>query len=234
MNIFDITVVRFINGFSRISEPFDNIISYIIGNNLIKGAVIVSVLWYFWFKKSKQLNYNRERIIIGLAASIIAIITSRVLTLFLPFRNRPFQTPNLHFVWPYGMAPKGLETWSSFPSDHAVLFFSLSTCLFFISKKAGIFCYIYTLLVICFPRVYVGFHYPTDILGGAIIGVIITLLISIDKISKPLIQTVFRFSSKYTGLFYVLFFLLTYQISNLFDESLDLLHTVHRVFLMFF
>lgn len=222
MNNFDSSIIHFINGFSRVSEPFDNFISNILENNLIKGAVIVSILWFFWFHKSSKLTFNRGRIIIGIIASIIGVIVSRALTLLLSFRARPFDNPDLHFVKPYFMQTEGLETWSSFPSDHAILFFSLSTCIFLISKKAGVFSFIYTFLIICFPRIYFGFHYPSDILGGAIIGIAITLLLSINKISTPIIQIIFKFSSKYTGLFYLLFFLLTYQMANLFEQGLNL------------
>lgn len=127
------------------------------------------------------------------------------------------------------MEPEGLETWSSFPSDHAILFFALSTCILLISKKAGALAYIYTLLIICFPRIYFGYHFPTDILGGAVIGIAVTLIASIDKISKPLIESVFKFSSKYTGLFYVFFFLLTYQIATGFANSLELVHYLRKL-----
>lgn len=229
MNIFDTSVIHFINGFSRESISFDYFIANIVENNFIKGAILVSILWFFWFQKSSQLNLNRGRILIGIVASLIAIVLSRILTLLLPFSARPFTNPNLHFVRPYGMVPEGLETWSSFPSDHAILFFSLSTCIFLISKKAGVFAYIYTLLVICFPRVYFGYHYPSDIVGGAIIGVALTLLMSINKISKPLIQILFKFSSKYTGLFYMLFFLLTYQMADLFEQGLKIFHYLNLV-----
>jgi len=163
MNIFDTSIIHFINGFSHVSKTFDDFITNIVENNLVKGAVLVSILWFFWFQKSSQLNFNRGRIIIGIVASMVAIVVSRILTLFLPFSIRPFANPNLHFVRPYGMSPEGLETWSSFPSDHAILFFSLSTCIFLISKRIGILSFIYTLLIICFPRVYFGYHYPSDI-----------------------------------------------------------------------
>jgi len=63
--------------------------------------------------------------------------------------------------------------------------------------------------------------------------VAITLIISINKFSTPIIQNVFKFSSKYTGLFYVLFFLLTYQMANGFENSINLvsylLHNFRKI-----
>ena len=230
MNSFDASIINFVNGFAQTSKPFDSFLAQVVENELVKGAALVSVLWFFWFHKSSQLNFVRGRIIIGLIASVFAVMVSRILTLLLPFRPRPFTNPNLHFVRPYYMQPEGLETWSSFPSDHAILFFGISTCIFLVSKKAGVLAYLYTLLVICFPRIYFGYHYPTDILGGAAIGITITAVASINKISKPLVKVVFKFAEKYTGLFYALFFLLTYQIATGFINSISLGHYVLHFF----
>ncbi len=219
MNFFDSSIIELVNSLARRSEFFDNTIDVIVGSNLIKGGFVVSMFWFFWFKKSNKITFNRERIIITMVASLIAIVAARVLALTLPFRMRPFLNPELHFVPPFGKGPKNLEAWSSFPSDHAVLFFSLATGIFLISRKLGIFTYLYVLLFVCFPRLYMGYHYPTDIIMGAAIGVLITLLISIRKISQPFIQRVFQFSEKNPGLFFVLFFLLTFQIATLFSDS---------------
>jgi undecaprenyl-diphosphatase len=152
------------------------------------------------------------------------------MALLLPFRARPFLNPDLHFVKPFGMTPEGLETWSSFPSDHAVLFFSLATCIFLISRKSGMIAYLYAFFVVCFPRIYFGLHYPTDILVGAVIGVLITLILSTEKISRPIVQRVFYFSLKYTGLFYVLFTLVLFQIATIFEKTRDIMHSLVDLF----
>ena len=225
MNNFDSTIIDCLNRFAKESKAFDYFIAHIVENELVKGVVVVTVLWFFWFHKSDRLNFNRGRIIIGLTAAIFAVALSRTLTLLLPFRARPFVDPNLHFVRPYYMQPEGLQKWSSFPSDNAILFFSLATCMFLISKRVGLLAYLYAFFVICFPRIYFGYHYPTDILGGALIGTAITLILSINKISNPIINRGLNFSEKYPGIFYAIFFLLSYQITNGFANSFDLIHT---------
>jgi undecaprenyl-diphosphatase len=218
MNFFDFPIIEFLNRFSQ-SENFDAFMVFIVNNNFVKGIPIVSVFWFFWFHKSDKTKLNREGIIMGMASCLVSIVVARLLSATLPFRLRPILNTDLNFVKPYGSEAMNLGTWSSFPSDNAVMFFSLATGIFLISKKAGIWTYLYVLVVICFPRVYLGYHYPTDILAGAVLGIAIPLLLAIPKVSQPIVRKSFQFSLQYTGLFYVLFFLLTYEISTMFVES---------------
>jgi undecaprenyl-diphosphatase len=219
MNFFDTTIIHFLNGFSQKSALFDSMMGFIVDNDFIKGGIIISLFWFFWFRNSGRIAYVRERIIISLVSCIIGIFVGRVLALSLPFRARPVYNAQLGFIKPNKSGQFGLDTWSSFPSDHAIMFFALATGIFLISKKIGVFTYLYVFFIICFPRIYLGLHYPTDILVGAIIGIIITYVVSIEKISRPIIQKVFHFSSKYPGLFYALFFLFSFQICTVFYET---------------
>jgi undecaprenyl-diphosphatase len=147
----------------------------------------------------------------------------------LPFRLRPLHEESLHFLLPFGMTTTVLEGWSSFPSDHAVLFIALSTGLLFVSRWVGTFSLSYTVLFIGFPRVYLGLHYPTDIIAGAIIGMTIALLGNIYLVQSTLIQSITNWSYSKPNLFYPLFFLLTYQIAELFDHSRSLVSAVIKL-----
>ena len=69
----------------------------------------------------------------------------------------------------------------SFPSGHAAFFFALSTIIYFYNKKAGILFLIASFLI-CLARVFVGIHWPSDILAGAIVGIFSGWVV--HKISK--------------------------------------------------
>jgi undecaprenyl-diphosphatase len=69
------------------------------------------------------------------------------------------------------------EEYQSFPSGHALFFFAMATVLYAHNKKLGIFFYTSALLM-GIARVVVGAHYPSDIAGGALIGILIGLLFS--------------------------------------------------------
>jgi len=159
----------------------------------------------------------RERIILTLVSCLIAIFLGRFLAYILPFRLRPLHEIALNFISPYGISPNALNSWSSFPSDHAVLFFTLATGIFFISRIIGILVTAYILLIICFPRVYCGLHYPTDIIAGALIGIGVGWLVIKTKVNKYITQPAMLWLKKEPGSFYACFFLLTYQIVTMFD-----------------
>ncbi len=219
MNFFDSSVIHFLNGFSQKSFFFDRMMNFLVDNYFLKGAMVVAVFWYLWFRKSVNTNKVREGIVITIISSFIAIILGRLLALTLPFRVRPVYDPSVIFLKPYRFGAYDLGNWSSFPSDHAIMYFALATGIFLISKKLGILTYLYTFFVGCFPRMYMGLHYPSDVLVGAVIGVVIALSVSKAKIFFPLVKKILHFSVSRPGIFYALFFLLSYQISDMFEET---------------
>lgn len=65
---------------------------------------------------------------------------------------------------------------AAFPSGHAAFFFALSTIVYFYNKKTGIGFFIASILI-SVSRVFVGVHWPSDILAGALVGILCGWLI---------------------------------------------------------
>ena len=217
LNSFDATTLSTINHVFSNYWKIDTVIRFISESNLIKGGLLILILWWAWFKKSNQRD-NRISIISTLFASIIAIFIARALALLLPFRLRPIHQEGLDFIIPYSMDTTILDGWSSFPSDHAVLFYSLSMGVFYISKRLGVFALIYTTLFVALPRIYLGLHYPTDIICGAIIGIFIITVFQTADFKKRISTPILSFENKRPEIFYPILFLVSYQIIDLFDD----------------
>ena len=187
-------------------------------NHLLKGGIFVTILWWFWFKKSDAQQKIREQIISTIIACMSALFIARVLALSLPFRPRPLQSSDTFFVIPYTIDRRLLDTWSAFPSDHAVLFFAFSVCFFYISRSAGIFALFYTVVFICIPKVYLGLHYPSDIIAGALIGAVVAWVAHKHEVNRYPVRYAMKWLRHHQGSFYAVFFLLTHQVAAMFDS----------------
>ncbi len=69
-----------------------------------------------------------------------------------------------------------LEVSSSFPSGHTIFVFAFATIIYFYNKKWGYWFGTGALLV-GLARIVAGVHWPSDILGGAILGILTAILI---------------------------------------------------------
>lgn len=227
MNSFDTEILKFFNRLAHENWQFDTIMGFFAGSNLLKGTVYVLILWWVWFRKDELQPLNRGRVIVTALSSMVAISLARGMALLFPFRDRPLHNESLDLVAPFGLTGDVLQKWSSFPSDHAALVFALAVGLVFINRKAGIIALLYGTVLIALPRVYLGLHYPTDVIMGAILGIAIAIPANIFLARNRLTQAIVDLSYTRPGLFYPIFFLFSYQIADMFVSSRDLVDGVY-------
>ena len=223
----DLSVFTFINGFAGNSELIDQTIDHIAFNNLFKGTIPVLVFWFLWASKREDIAARRIRLMAILPTAIIAIFVGRMLALQLPFRVRPVHNPEVPFSTPAGKFVPALSDWSSFPSDHAVMFFSIAVAFLWVSRPAAILLILHAIFVISFPRVYLGLHWPSDILAGAAVGVLLAWV---------LMPTLIRFFHwirierllHYEQFMLPLLVLITMEIANMFSTARFFLNAVAK------
>ena len=73
----------------------------------------------------------------------------------------------------------------SFPSGHTLASFESAVMIFLHNKKLGIISLILAVLI-AFSRMYLFVHFPTDILGGAILGILISIIVY--KIAQKVVK----------------------------------------------
>jgi len=129
-------------------------------------------------------RYRLRGVAIVIAAIILITATDSLAHYFLkPLvdRQRPCaMMPTGEHIVSWIRLPSGMRYDESFPSQHALNNFAMAA--FFVSlfmRNKWIDSLWFVALIISFGRLYQGLHYPSDVVGGAIIGMVIGFLFAI-------------------------------------------------------
>jgi membrane-associated phospholipid phosphatase len=215
MNEFDYEMLLSLNHLADSCPILTKFIIRVHADGLNK-VFILSLFWWVWFDNERTIQQReaRERIAAFLVGSVACIAAVRLLAALLPFRLRPLANPYLGLHFPLEVGD--WVNWSAFPSDHAVMFSMLATCLFTISRPLGLIAALDVALLICFPRVFLGIHHPTDVMVGALIGIWAGWFICSEEIRRPLSMPAFAILRWKPSAFYASAFVITFLFSQVF------------------
>ncbi|MGW1224943.1 phosphatase PAP2 family protein [Streptomyces sp. NPDC002530] len=170
----DVSLLYDINGLAK-SAPtwFDRVMEFVGEYGIMLGMVLVA-LWCWWNMRRRG---TLEDSVSGVASLVWAPLSAGIALLInIPIREfverpRPFKDH------------AGLEVLVdgkndfSFVSDHATMAMALGVGLFVAHRKFGIAAIALALLE-GFCRIYMGVHYPTDVVGGFALGTAVALLLA--------------------------------------------------------
>jgi membrane-associated phospholipid phosphatase len=213
LNGFDNYIMELMSRYSQRSLIANKFIIQFLDLNSISLLPFIVGLWLFWFS-----NKFRPAVVEAFFGMFAAIAFTKVIQFFLPQRLRPLHSGNPDFVLPLGVDPHALEHWSSFPSDHAAFFFAASTTIWRVSRPLGSACYVWSIFVVCIPRIYAGYHYASDIIAGAALGVFTALVVA-RPLQVTLMPWIAAVEKKYPPAFYAMFFVVSYEFMTLFIEA---------------
>ncbi|MGW7056724.1 phosphatase PAP2 family protein [Streptomyces sp. NPDC054887] len=167
----DVSLLYDINGLAADAPGwFDRVMEFVGEYGTMLGIVLLA-LWCWWsVRKSEDAVTAVAGLVWAPLAAGIALLINIPIRGFVE-RPRPF---NDH---------KGLEvliagkTDYSFVSDHATLAMAIAVGVFVANRKFGLGA-IALAAVAGFCRVYMGVHYPTDVIGGFALGTAVALLLA--------------------------------------------------------
>ena len=161
----DKSVFLFINGLAGKNAAIDGFFRGFSNDYfaLVTGCFILVWLW-FGMKSAAERQVMQKTVIIaaisiGLTAALV-LISNKHYFRIRPFNDLPAGSVTLLFYKP---------TDSSFPSNIASILFAMAWPVFIKNKTYGSILLAIDVLA-GFGRVYIGVHYPSDILGGAAIA----------------------------------------------------------------
>ncbi|MGW1026206.1 phosphatase PAP2 family protein [Streptomyces sp. NPDC002577] len=171
----DVSLLYDINGLADDAPGwFDRIMEFIGEYGLLLGMVLL-VLWCWWTMRKRATTLDDAAT--SLAAIVWAPLAAGIAVLInIPIRG--FVERPRPFVDHDGLAVlvDGKNDFS-FVSDHATLAMAMGVGLFVANRKIGV-AGIALAVLEGFCRVYMGVHYPTDVIGGFALGTAVALLLS--------------------------------------------------------
>ena len=160
---FEGSILLFLQNYVRTPVLNALLIPFTLSNNAgISCILIVAVFIYF-----KSLR--KAGILMGISL-LLEFLLNNLIIKNLFARIRPYEVID-GLILLVGKAPD-----YSFPSGHTGSAFALAVVIFMVmDRKYGIIALILASLM-GFSRLYVGIHYPSDVLGGVILGVVTSVI----------------------------------------------------------
>lgn len=208
LNYFDLPILHAINGFCGNSWILDRLISHLALD--FKWAIPLCIFWVLWFQPAQDQLARRQRLLVVIFAVMLSLVVNRAISVLMPFRVRPMETPGIGYRLPLFEERfhfLDFEPWSSFPSDQATFFFVFATGFWLFSQKLGIAMAAYSILIVL-SRIYLGTHFPSDILAGSLLGVAMMLVMDRESFRNATIPLLALEKSKPAYFNAALFFVL--------------------------
>jgi undecaprenyl-diphosphatase len=214
----DIGLYYFLNGFAGL-PILDNLANFEEQASLLKGALFLGVYWYFWTAPRPGREKRRIAIVSVLSGALLSIVTCRLIADLGPYRVRPLYDLHIqHRPYAIPISPK-LVNWSAFPSDTASFFFALAFGVRRLSSRLGVAALLYVAVWICLPRMFFGLHYGSDVVVGGFIGItMVWVALNTRLIEFGVAPRVLAFADARPQVFCVAAFLVSFELSVLFDD----------------
>lgn len=149
-----------INDFARDTSWLHGVMEFFAKDGIVLMAVALVVAW--WLGRAARSPHKVAAAVWGALGALIALAIAQPISSAVDER-RPF------VAIPGALSLIHHSTDPGFPSDHATAAGAVACAVFFVSWQLGAITTLFA-LIIAFSRVYVGVHYPQDVLAGLALG----------------------------------------------------------------
>ena len=161
-------------------------------------VVITAALWFF----SRPGGDRKWKLASGSGFAAAALAYAVAFVIHHAWsRPRPYMSHHISHPW-------SSTTDASFPSDHTTVSFAIAFAVLAIDLPAGVI-FLVIAAIIGIGRLFIGAHYPSDVLAGFVIGLIaagivvrllprfVSWVVSyVERVSDPLLRPLWRLKTR--------------------------------------
>lgn len=161
----DLAVTHAVNASAGTSAPIDFVMIWVsaVGVPLLVLAVALQ-----WWRKTDRPHVRHSVVAAGLSF-LLGLAFNQLVLLFV-HRARPYDAGVTHLLIAKSADP-------SFPSDHATATAAIATAFLLHGMRPTGLWFLAAAVLVMISRVYVGTHYASDVIGGAVTGSIAAALV---------------------------------------------------------
>jgi len=169
----DTRLLLWLNGLMGKSVLLDGVMRLLVSDYFVPVSLVLFLVALWFTGEDRGQRERNQRTVftallgMGMANGFVALF-NRFLDAARPFEEMPWLVSRVNQIFYIPSDP-------SFPSNVAASTFAMAAGVWLGNSKAGRWLFIPACLV-CFARVYAGVHYPSDIVGGAAVGLLASLL----------------------------------------------------------
>lgn len=183
---YDVSLLLMVNSLVGRSQFLDHLILSVNDDFSLSGSLLFILLGLVWYRVGAE--DVKARLLAGLVATACLTGVSVLLQSVMFVHLRPLFDASLHLTFPARVDPEAWRTIghpNSFPSDTTTVCAGLAFTIALANRPLGVIALIWTAVVIAFPRVYLTYHYPSDLLGGFALGACVLLLVRTPLFMGP-------------------------------------------------
>lgn len=172
------SIFKLINSFAGKWPALDNVMIFLSKSAIL---IVIALLAYLWILKGNERKYTAFYIVLTL---ILALGGNFIIHQFY-YHARPFVNHHVTKLITHSSD-------SSFVSDHGTLVFSTALILLFRKDRLGLISLVWAILV-GISRIFVGVHYPFDIIGAFILaGIVAIVVLKTSSLTEPLMKILLK------------------------------------------